>query len=168
MDKKKTIINRIIDHCETLSLDGLKWNFAGILSLLLFLSMLFQENNSSIRRCKWMFIPIILYRLFKRPSLIKKKTVSQTKITGSNSLFQDNFSKEEKKLLLFLLVFGIIFFLSLVGVFIYFLMVLDFDNYHMLTAITYKVMLIFMIVVFSLLALAGLVMFFKARQIKTK
>ena len=51
MDKKKTIIDRIIDYCETLSLEGLNWNFAGILSLLLFLSMLFQENNSSIRRC---------------------------------------------------------------------------------------------------------------------
>ena len=82
-----------------MTLEGLKWNFAGILSLLLFLSMLFQENNSSIRRCKWMFIPIILYWLFKRPSLTTKKTVSQTKITGSNSLFQDNFSKEEKKII---------------------------------------------------------------------
>ena len=77
MDKKKTIIDRIIDYCETLSLEGLKWNFAGILSLLLFLSMLFQENNSSIRRCKWMFIPIILYWLFKRPSLTTKKTVNR-------------------------------------------------------------------------------------------
>ena len=80
MDKKKTIIDRIIDYCETLSLEGLKWNFAGILSLLLFLSMLFQENNSSIRRCKWMFIPIILYWLFKRPSLTTKKQLVKLKL----------------------------------------------------------------------------------------